>query len=106
MNQNNSIELEEIKRKCCPATRLPGAVLKEVKFTPAGWDTLWDEVSNWHHQELQKARQDWLREEIESFRTEMKNYPMVNEPEWRRGYIEALQDQVDRYQSELDQPNT
>jgi hypothetical protein len=68
-------------------------------------ETQKDRLRTTLHQELQKARHDWLREEIVSFRQEMENYPMVNEPEWRRGYIEALQDQIDRYQSGLDQSN-
>jgi hypothetical protein len=99
MNQNNS--REEIEN----ILYAPNLNITQREYC-AFIDEVVPKILSLHHQELQKARQDWLREEIESFRTEMKNYPMVNEPEWRRGYIEALQDQVDRYQSELDQPNT
>ena len=52
------------------------------------------------HQELQKARQDWLREEIVKLEGMDAHEP--NRGIYRN---EALQTIIDRYQSELDQPN-
>jgi len=60
------------------------------------------------HQELQKARQLWLREEIvklegmkaERFKWDYKE----GDGQYKDGFNEALQTIIDRYQSELDQP--
>ena len=67
------------------------------------------------HQELQKARTDWLREEI--VRLEGMKRPHPSEDEFRAlpiiemykqgqavSFNTALQTIIDRYQSELDQP--
>ena len=62
------------------------------------------------HQELQKARHDWLREEI--VKLEGMKQPITIEDrvesafasiEWDK-YNQALQTIIDRYSSELDQP--
>ena len=62
------------------------------------------------HQELQKARHDWLREEI--VKLEGMKQPITTEDrvesdfasiEWDK-YNQALQTIIDRYSSELDQP--
>lgn len=62
-----------------------------------------------HHQELQKARHDWLREEIvklegmkvctDAGRADPGYYHCENT---RDGTLQTI---IDRYQSELDQPN-
>lgn len=60
------------------------------------------------HQELQKARHDWLREEIVKLkgmkREEFENLPAEDWSE-HIGFNQALQTIIDRYLSELDQPN-
>lgn len=72
------------------------------------------------HQELQKARHDWLREEIvklgaekeqdECIGEERKNCPWCGRNMYCRNRVEeiahneTLQTIIDRYQSELDQP--
>jgi len=43
----------------------------------------------------------WLRSEIEKLGGMKKNYPMINEPEWRLGYTEAIDDIITRYKEEL-----
>ena len=61
-----------------------------------------------HHQELQKARHDWLREEIVKLYEAKKDLSKIEFPseEYARAYEKnkALQTIIDRYQSELDQP--
>ena len=63
------------------------------------------------HQELQKARHDWLREEIVKLEGEKLGglarpiFVGANAPERMRIHNEALQTIIDRYQSELDQHN-
>ncbi len=54
------------------------------------------------HQELLKARETWLRDEIVKLEG-MKNFTMgtFTAEAWNH----ALQTIIDRYQSELDQPN-
>jgi len=61
-------------------------------------------------QELQKARHDWLREEI----VKLEGMYIVSKPEldfvnthirtWEQGHNHGISEIVDRYQSELDQP--
>lgn len=61
------------------------------------------------HQELQKARHDWLREEIVKLEGEKLGglarpiFVGANAPERMRIHNRALQTIIDRYQSELDQ---
>ena len=65
-----------------------------------------------HHQELQKARASWLREEIVKLEGEKLGvlarpiFVGANAPERMRIHNQALQTIIDRYQSELDQPIT
>ena len=58
------------------------------------------------HQELQKARHDWLREEIVKLEGMKKTMQTVtgHEQQYNFGNNQALQTIIDRYQSELDQP--
>lgn len=62
-------------------------------------DTFIEFVLPYLHQELQKARQDWLREEIVKLEN-MKVLGLYSEIKNR-----VLQPIIDRYQSELDQSN-
>jgi len=72
-------------------------------------ETAKNEIMQTLHQELQKARQNWLREEIvklegmkaERFKWDYKE----GDGQYKDGFNEALQTIIDRYQSELDQPN-
>ena len=88
------------------------ATAQEVEYRMCRSYTYW---MNKLHQELQKARHDWLREEI----VKLEGVKMANEhsseclhneaPEYCDcdNYIKwnkALQTIIDRYQSELDQP--
>lgn len=63
------------------------------------------------HQELQKARHDWLREEIVKLE-EMKIKELPSSLHDTTGFVMGhsknltLQTIIDRYQSELDQPIT
>lgn len=58
------------------------------------------------HQELQKVRHDWLREEIVKLEEEQRkhNCPPDDGNDYDHGAYVALQTIIDRYQSELDQP--
>ena len=62
-------------------------------------------IEETHHQELQKARHDWLREEIVKLKG-MKGMRSGNKNSmyYQSGHSSALQTIIDRYQSELDQP--
>ena len=68
-----------------------------------------DEITQTFHQELQKARHDWLREEIVKLEG-MKRELFVEGPgmTYLNGAIpphnKCLETIIDRYQSELDQP--
>lgn len=48
-----------------------------------------------------QLRKEWLEEEIEKLNREKKNYPLIEEPEWRSGYTEAITDQISRLEAEL-----
>jgi len=59
------------------------------------------------HQELQKARHDWLREEIvklEGMKKEERQVDYDGTGLYEGGFNSALEYILDRYQSELDQP--
>lgn len=66
-------------------------------------------LENLLHQELQKARESWLQEEIVTLKEEKLeaelHYDMRGMAETKT-YCSALQTIIDRYQSELDQPLT
>lgn len=77
-----------------------------------------DDIKTFIHQQLQKANQDWLREEIVKLGVMKKEIvPIQYEPNpinvtmayheqtLRIGYNQAIQTIIDRYQSELDQDN-
>ncbi len=75
-------------------------------------DQMIQKMLDFIHQELQKARHDWLREEI--VKLEGMKQPITIEDrvesafasiEWDK-YNQALQTIIDRYSSELDQPIT
>jgi len=55
----------------------------------------------WVEAALTEARKKWLEEEIEKLNKEKRNYPLVDEVEWRRGYTEAIVDQISRLEAEL-----
>jgi hypothetical protein len=59
------------------------------------------------HQELQKAREEWLREEIVKLEGMYKKELEISFEEAHENYIhnQALQTIADRYLSELDQLN-
>lgn len=70
-----------------------------------------DSLAQTYHQELQKDRETWLREEIVKLKGMKKD-----EVKWKKDkydvksvdavlYNRAVQTIIDRYQSELDQPN-
>ena len=56
-----------------------------------------------HREELQKARQDWLQEEIVRLEVEQEKYSMSGSAEYDLVTWQALQTIIDRYHSELDQ---
>lgn len=63
-----------------------------------------------HHQELQKVRHDWLREEIVKLEGMKKKKNSIKHFSGngyfnQQGFNQALQTIIDRYHSELDQPN-
>lgn len=58
-----------------------------------------------HHQELQKARHDWLREEMVKLKDRQLGWLGKEEDgSDRHPNYDELQTIIDRYQSELDQP--
>lgn len=57
------------------------------------------------HQELQKARESWLREEIVKLKGMKMPFKVSENMELRDIYNEPIQTIIDRYQSELDQAN-
>lgn len=67
------------------------------------------ELHQTHHQELQKARHDWLREEIDSLECMKNQMPkVVREPfelAESVGAKMAIDEIISRHQSELDQDN-
>ena len=66
------------------------------------------EISNWlrttFHQELQKARKDWLWEEVKKLKVIKRSIEEFDYDCDERGKCEILQTIIDRYHSELDQP--
>ena len=78
---------------------------KAREWMASAYDTIAEQTI--HHQ-VQKARQDWLREEIEELEgMKIANYPSsLKDPSGfcqNVGYNKALQTIIDRYHSELDQ---
>ena len=69
-----------------------------VSFTKAELCELLLNLQEQHHQELQKARHDWLREEI----VKLEGMKVLGLYSQIKNNI--LQTIIDRYQSELDQP--
>lgn len=88
--------------------RLDGSDIADI------WETLKPTIEHTIHQELRKARHDWLREEIVKLEG-MKIVPALGRTkngkvvdfttEYDLGKNNALQTIIDRYLSELDQPN-
>jgi hypothetical protein len=74
-------------------------------------ETAKNEIMQTHHQELQKARHDWLREEIVKLEG-MKIKELPSSLDDTTGFVMGhsknitIQTIIDRYQSELDQPIT
>jgi hypothetical protein len=64
-----------------------------------------EEVIEYIHQERQKARHDWLREEIVKLEKIKSGIEKFDYDSDERGKCEILQIIIDRYLSELDQPN-
>jgi len=68
------------------------------------------DLKSTHHQQLQKARHDWLREEIVKLEgmKEDGETPLGTQElhETELAYNQALQTIIDRYRSELDQDLT
>ena len=67
-------------------------------------------MREYHHHQLQKARQEWLRQEIVKLEGELIDEQLINKEGWHRrnsqwimGTNEAIQTIIDRYHSELDQ---
>ena len=56
------------------------------------------------HQELQKARKDWLWEEVKKLKVIKRSIEEFDYDCDERGKCEILQTIIDRYHSELDQP--
>jgi hypothetical protein len=71
---------------------------------------LFEEYLITHHQQLQKARETWLREEIVKLKG-MKIKELPSSLDDTTGFVMGhsknitIQTIIDRYQSELDQPN-
>ena len=123
---HNTREVEEIVAQLLLRTYdrcfVRGRVPPEVVSSIAHYDLfLKEELTNLLHHQLQKARQDWLREEIvrlegmknivgsqteiSSNESLVKMVKNVMELKGEMAYNQALQTIIDRYQSELDQPN-
>ena len=120
MNQNNS-RIEEIVEDFITRFSVNIADIKTTKELAKYWirKTLL-ELNETHHQQLQKARHDWLREEIvrlegmknivgsqteiSSNESLVKMVKNVIELKGEMAYNQALQTIIDRYHSELDQP--
>lgn len=103
MNQNNSREVEQIfESKIYDLVMLCGGVITTDEAKKAA-----KEMAQTHHQELQKARHEWLREEIDSLEYMKNQMPkVVREPfelAESVGAKMAIDEIIDRHQSELDQ---
>jgi hypothetical protein len=100
MNQNNS-RVEEILAKKLHALETDWSDGCYIR----GEDV--DAICDYIHQELQKARHNWLRKEIVKLRAVQEpNVGKENKPfHHRTRHNKALQTIMDRYLSELDQPN-
>jgi hypothetical protein len=78
--------------------KLDGSDIAEI------WEILKPTIEHIVHQELQKARHDWLREEIVKLEGMKKSRLNVNfiEDSYIYEYNQALQTIIDRSQSELE----
>lgn len=99
---HNTREVEEIVEqfeKRMPLITSHGLLL-EARLTPTSYLKMKEWLRTTLHHQLQKARHDWLREEIVRLEG-----AMYDKPRGYRGkaFNEAFQTIIDRYKEELDQ---